>query len=203
MSEVNPDSIYAGLESSENEDSKIEDSSDKYLIPRKDKIFQKQSTLLKIKRKETKYISGELTDATFRAVKTFKIDDLLKNDFPEVTKPHNKIICSLGNVGYVIEVKANGKTWRICKRQLGFIELHEKIEKEMESKLRVNGEKFYGLTMAANCPELNEDDQDSMQKALEYHTEYLSHLVKDKMSRDTSAFLEFCEVSNTSFNLKG
>lgn len=77
------------------------------------------------------------------------------------------------------------KTWKIMKRQLSFLDLHRKIDLEMEQMGK------YGLGRAVVCPEMNSDSPDDMQKAMEYHIDYLNFLVSDPNLCNSPNLLEF------------
>lgn len=100
-------------------------------------------------------------------------------------------------VGFIIEIKQGDRKWMIEKRRNEVYELHAELDTEMQK----DGESL-DLEFP-NYRDKKDESQESVEKSLEDCVKYLNKLVKVKDAQDRKPFLEFCELSNLSFNLKG
>ena len=100
-------------------------------------------------------------------------------------------------IGLTFEVRHNNKRWIVTRRRNEFLDLHQKLTKDLQEdgkKLEIEFPLF---------KDHKEETDESISSSLEVLVEYLQLISKKPGVHDNHIFLEFCEVSNLTFNTKG
>ena len=100
-------------------------------------------------------------------------------------------------VGFSIEVRFKHKSWKIVKRRNLFAKLHEKLKDDIEEDDKNFDHEF------VEYKDQSDEGEESLQESMDAYCQYLERLAQDPEVFKNQIFLEFCEVSNVTYRLKG
>lgn len=100
-------------------------------------------------------------------------------------------------VGIVFQITLGNRTWKVTKRRNDFAELNGWLEADISH----DGGKF-DIEFPV-FKDRKQEDEDRMKKSMNELVEWLQKCSEHEDISDNQHFLEFCEVSNCTFNLKG